>query len=182
MLKKVIVEIIVAFFPKSKRAELRYILRNYGNFLYVKHTAQKLGKNFRCGENILITKNTIIGNDVTINGIQVQGHGELFIGNHCVIGSELLAITSTHEYESDRLPFGKEYRNKPVVIGDCCWLGSRVTLLPGTELAEGCIVQAGAVVHGKFPAGSIIGGNPAIAFKSRDMENYNRNKENHSYK
>jgi len=181
MLKKILVEIIVAFFPKKNRAELRHRLRYLHNVIYVRKTAKSVGKNFRCGEKILISKQTSIGNHVSINGIFVQGSGNLIIEDYCQVGIELLAITSSHNYEVDKIPYSDEDMPRDIKIGKGCWIGSRVTLLPGTELEDGVIVQAGAVVHGKFPAGSIIGGNPAKIFKQRDMENYNRNKNNNSY-
>ncbi len=181
MFKRIIIEIIVAFFPKKVRAELRHRLRYLHNAIYVRKTARSTGKNFRCGKDILINKRTTIGDNVSINGIMVQGCGELHIGSYCRIGIELLALTSSHEYESNKIPYGNNEVSRNVVIGDCCWIGSRVTLLPGTELGEGCIVQAGSVVHGKFEPGSILGGNPAKVFKQRNMENYYKNKENGSY-
>ena len=181
MFKRIIIEIIVAFFPKHARSELRHRLRYLGNAIYVKKTAKSVGKNFRCGKDILINKRTYIGDNVSVNGIMVQGCGKTIIGNYCRIGVEFLVLTSSHNYESDKIPYGDGETPRDVVVGDCCWIGSRVTLLPGTELGEGCIVQAGAVVHGKFPPGSILGGNPAKVFKQRDMENYNKNKANNSY-
>jgi acetyltransferase-like isoleucine patch superfamily enzyme len=49
----------------------------------------------------------------------------------------------------------------PVVLEDEVWLGSRVVILGGTRLGRGCIVAAGSVVQGSFPAGSILAGKPA---------------------
>ncbi|MBR5589795.1 MAG: 2,3,4,5-tetrahydropyridine-2,6-carboxylate N-succinyltransferase, partial [Phascolarctobacterium sp.] len=48
------------------------------------------------------------------------------------------------------------------------------TILPGTHIGEGVIVQAGAVVHGEIPPYAIVGGNPAKVFKYRDIEHYNK--------
>ena len=42
-------------------------------------------------------------------------------------------------------------------------------ILKGTELGDGCVVGAGAVVSGKFEAGSVIVGNPARVI--RQLEN-----------
>ena len=52
------------------------------------------------------------------------------------------------------------------------WIGARVVILPGTVIGEGAIVQAGAVVHGKIPPLSIVGGNPAKVFAQRDEIHY----------
>ena len=43
-------------------------------------------------------------------------------------------------------------------------IGSNVTILPGTTIGEGAIIQAGAVVHGEIPPCAIVGGNPAKDF------------------
>jgi maltose O-acetyltransferase len=41
------------------------------------------------------------------------------------------------------------------------WIGDRVLILKGSEIGEGCVVAAGAVVSGKFPPDVLIGGVPA---------------------
>lgn len=51
----------------------------------------------------------------------------------------------------------------PVVLEDEVWIGSRAVILGGTRLGHGCIVAAGSVVQGEYPAGSILAGKPAEA-------------------
>lgn len=46
----------------------------------------------------------------------------------------------------------------PVHIGDGAWIGCRAVVLGGTRLGRGCVVAAGAVVQGKFAAGSLLVG------------------------
>ena len=50
---------------------------------------------------------------------------------------------------------------QPVVLEDEVWIGNRAIILGGTHLGRGCVVAAGAVVQGDFPAGSILAGKPA---------------------
>lgn len=50
---------------------------------------------------------------------------------------------------------------KPIIVGRDSFIGARVTLLPGTEIGENCIIGAGSVVKGKIPSNSIVIGNPA---------------------
>jgi acetyltransferase-like isoleucine patch superfamily enzyme len=49
----------------------------------------------------------------------------------------------------------------PVVLEDEVWLGCRVTILGGTRLGRGCVVAAGSVVQGEYPAGVMLAGAPA---------------------
>ena len=49
----------------------------------------------------------------------------------------------------------------PVVLEDDVWIGNRVVILGGTVLGRGCVVAAGSIVQGNFPAGSIIAGKAA---------------------
>ena len=50
---------------------------------------------------------------------------------------------------------------RPIIIGNNCFIGARVTLLPGTQVGDNVIIGAGAVVKGTIPANSIVVGNPA---------------------
>ena len=42
------------------------------------------------------------------------------------------------------------------------------------QIGEGAIIQGGSVVHGEIPPCAIAGGNPAKVFKYRDIEHYNK--------
>lgn len=50
-----------------------------------------------------------------------------------------------------------------ITVGDDSYIGENALLLGGTAIGPGCIVAAGAVVRGRFPANSVIAGNPAKA-------------------
>ena len=50
----------------------------------------------------------------------------------------------------------------PVAIGPWCFIGPHSLLEPGTSLGAGCIVRAGSVLRGRYPAHSLITGNPAV--------------------
>ena len=61
-----------------------------------------------------------------------------------------------------RAPKGKTaHFIKPISVGKDSFIGARVSLLPGTEIGENCIIGAGSVIKGKIPANSIVIGNPA---------------------
>jgi maltose O-acetyltransferase len=106
-----------------------------------------------------------IGERTTINNTAVliaEGAG-IKIGARCLIGTELQVLdTNAHELELGRrhLP---DSRTKQVVVGDDVFIGSRVTLLKGCRIGDGCVIAAGSVVSPSFeaPAMSIVAGNPA---------------------
>ena len=49
----------------------------------------------------------------------------------------------------------------PVNIGDNCWIGGSVTILPGVTIGDGCTIGAGSVVVKDIPSYSVAVGNPA---------------------
>ena len=52
-------------------------------------------------------------------------------------------------------------RGLPITIGEDCWLGANVTVLPGVTIGDRCIIGAGSVVTHDIPSDSIYAGNPA---------------------
>ena len=56
--------------------------------------------------------------------------------------------------------------SKGIILGNNIWVGARVTFLDGCEVGDNCVVAAGAVVNGIFPANSVIGGVPAKVLKA----------------
>ncbi|WP_400192022.1 acyltransferase [Hymenobacter sp. B81] len=48
-----------------------------------------------------------------------------------------------------------------VSIGDDCWLGTNVVVMPGVVLGRCCVVAANSFVNKSFEPYSVIGGNPA---------------------
>jgi acetyltransferase-like isoleucine patch superfamily enzyme len=145
-----------------------YIYRIFCTF-YSKKKIGSYGVNFTVNFFSFFTKNTHVGNNCHFNGIKIRGSGSCFIGDYFHSGDEILILTQNHNYKNPKLlPYDDEYISRDVSIGKYVWFGSRVIVLPGTVLGDGCIVQAGAVVSGHFPSNAIIGGNPAKAFATRD--------------
>jgi acetyltransferase-like isoleucine patch superfamily enzyme len=52
-------------------------------------------------------------------------------------------------------------KGRPVSIGDKCFLGCNVVIMPGVELGDNCVVGANSVVTKSFEAGSVVAGAPA---------------------
>ncbi len=116
-----------------------------------------------------IGKGVTIGNNV---GLGTHGFlgcaGGIEIGDDTIFGNYVSLHSENHNYLDINIPIRLQGVNrKGIIIGSNCWIGAKVTILDGTELGNGCIVAAGAVVRGKIPPYSIIGGIPAKIIKTR---------------
>ncbi len=151
---------------------LRIKFREFCNGIQVIFTAKSIGKDLCCSKFSTVNKNTIIKNHVKLNGLHISGKGNVILGNYFVAGFDSQIISDTHNYEGNDIPYDSSMISKDIVIEDFVWIGARVIILPGTEIGEGAIIQAGAVVHGKIPPYSIAGGNPAKVFKYRNVEHF----------
>lgn len=121
-----------------------------------------------------LTPQTHVQNNVSFNGMTVQGYGELQISDNFRSGTDCLIITSNHNYLGSILPYDSTHVLKPVIIRRNVWIGSRVTIIGSVEIGEGAIVQAGAVVVRDVPACAVVGGNPAEVIKMRDCAHYSK--------
>lgn len=131
------------------------------------------GEGLRVNMPSIVTRNTILGDNVNFNGMRISGKGKVVIGNNFHSGTECMIITSYHNYDNGRkIPYDETYVSKDVIIKDNVWLGSRVIVLGGVTIGEGAIIQAGSVVVKDIPAYGIAGGHPAEVFKFRDIEHY----------
>lgn len=110
-----------------------------------------------------------IGDNVGISGATIYARKSIEIGdNTCIGGNCKILDNDFHpiEIEARNADIKEKIGTKPVVIGKNCFIGCNTLILKGTVLGDGCVVGAGAVVSGKFPAGSVIAGNPARVIKN----------------
>ena len=144
----------------------------------VKKQVGKFGSDFKVNGMCRLNKSVIIKNNVNLNGMNVQGNGEVIIGNNFHSGKEILLITQNHNWKNaKKIPYDDEYILTNITIEDNVWLGSRVTIIGNTTIGEGSIIQAGSVVVTDIPPLSIAGGHPATVFSKRDEEHYNECKK-----
>ena len=144
----------------------------------VKKQVEKFGSDFKVNGMCRLNKSVIIKNNVNLNGMNVQGNGQVIIGNNFHSGKEILLITQNHNWKNaKKIPYDDEYILTNITIEDNVWLGSRVTIVGNTTIGEGSIIQAGSVVVNDIPPLSIAGGHPATVFSKRDEEHYNECKK-----
>lgn len=87
------------------------------------------------------------------------------IGDRVMMGTNVSIISAGHETSvlsrRKMVEFGH-----PVFIGDDCWIGSNVVILPGVTIGEGCTVGAGSIVTKDIPPFSVAYGNPCRVQKT----------------
>jgi maltose O-acetyltransferase len=103
-----------------------------------------------------------------------EGRGGIDIGECTIIAPHCTILTVNHHYQDPEfMPFDNLNIIKPVKIGNYCWIGRNVMILPGVEIGDASIVAAGSVVTKNVPPYSIVGGNPAKLIKKRNIEDVN---------
>jgi acetyltransferase-like isoleucine patch superfamily enzyme len=114
-----------------------------------------------------------IGHNVGIGEFAyLGGAGGLTIGNDCIVGQYFSCHPENHNFDNLDLPIRHQgVTRKGIKIGNNCWIGSKVTILDGVEIGDGCVIAAGAVVQTSFPPNSVIGGVPARILKQRNASN-----------
>ena len=70
----------------------------------------------------------------------------------------------------DEYVYADSANKHPVVIGNDCWIGARVSIVEGVTISEGGVVLAGAVVTKDVPPYAIVGGVPAKVIGYRYSE------------
>lgn len=117
-----------------------------------------------------------IGEGTVLNGeCYINAQGGVSIGRYCHVGKGLTIYSSNHNHRSSvAIPYDDKDVLKPVIIGDCVWIGANVSILPGTTIGDGAILAMGAVVRGDVAACAIVGGNPAKVVGSRDKATFER--------
>lgn len=120
--------------------------------------------NFYNPENIIIGKDTIVGDHCFFDG-----RAKIKIGNHVDIASQVLIYNSEHDVHDPEF----KAIQQPVEIADYVFIGPRVIILPGIKIGKGAVIAAGAIVTKDVPAGKIFGGVPAKEIGERKVKDFN---------
>lgn len=84
------------------------------------------------------------------------------VGSRTLIGPNCSFYSGTHPTDPRVRNGTKGPENgAPITIGEDCWFGGNVTVLPGVTIGRGSTLGAGCVVTKDIPPFSVAVGNPA---------------------
>ncbi len=87
---------------------------------------------------------------------------EITICDHVAVGQDVMFLT--RKYDSrDPERRGVSSGSAPIVVGAGCWLGARVTVLPGVTIGAGSVIGASVVVSKDVPVDTLLMGNRTIS-------------------
>jgi acetyltransferase-like isoleucine patch superfamily enzyme len=109
-------------------------------------------------DNLLeLGKDSYVGMHTIINGFAAK----LIIGENVSIAQNVNIMVDSCPNASPSMQRIFPLEKGSVRIGNNCWIGASVIIMPNVTLGEYCIVAANSYVNKSFPSFSIIGGNPA---------------------
>lgn len=93
-----------------------------------------------------------IGDDVVLYSL-----GNIKIGSNTVISQKCYICTGSHDYNAINF----DIFQKPIIIGNSCWLATDVFVAPGITIDDEIIVGARSSVFNNLTEKGIYKGNPA---------------------
>jgi acetyltransferase-like isoleucine patch superfamily enzyme len=106
-----------------------------------------------------------IGDDVFIgDGVVIVSQEEIRIGSGTQIAEYVVIRDQDHRFSTGRV-LGTGFERTPILVGENCWLGSKVTVLRGSRIGSGTVIGAHSLVRGEIPPHSVALGSPARVVK-----------------
>ena len=114
-----------------------------------------------------------IGDGAILNfGFTAFVADKITIGPNCIFAANVTLISENHGMDPlSEVPYhAQPLTTGPISIGEGCWLGQNVCVLPGVSIGKRCIIGANAVVSKDVPDYSIAVGVPAKVVKMRNFD------------
>jgi len=113
-----------------------------------------------------------IGDNVSIEqNVHIVCHCSVKIGANVSITANCVIVDTEHPFDDVLNPIkvGARISTEPsfVEIGDGCFIGTGVCILPNVRIGEGCVIGSNSVVTKDIPAYSVAMGQPARVVRSR---------------
>lgn len=145
----------------------RWFLNNWRIFL-LKVFGAKIGRGCRVLPSCRIWApwNLIVGNySVLGDDVDCYSMDRIEIGNYVTVSQRAFLCCGSHDITKESIPL----ITKPIVIGDFCWVCSGVFVGPGVTMGDYSIAAAHSVLTRSIADFDVVGGNPAVFLKKRNL-------------
>ncbi len=163
---------------------IKKIARSYKlkkeNKKYAKYAQKIVSQVSTCGQGLNVfgdvdlsfPKNISIGNNCKINSnVFMNGRSGIIIGDNVTLSYGAKLISTGYDVEHWMKTGERVHINdKPIHIGNNCWVGADAIILPGVKITgEFVVIGAGAVVTKDVTESRVlVAGNPAKIVKRYD--------------
>ena len=149
----------------QRNAMLKKMFAEYGEGSYIESPLRTNfgGRHVHFGKSVYANFNLTLVDDTHI-----------YVGDHTMFGPNVTVATAGHPIDPALRRKGYQY-NAPVRIGENCWLGAGVIVLPGVTIGDNVVIGAGSVVTKDIPSNVVAVGNPCRVLRpvgERDREYY----------
>jgi lipopolysaccharide O-acetyltransferase len=112
--------------------------------------------------NIIFEDGVIVGDHLTI-----FGGATVRIGKDSIFAGNVTLISENHGMDPEsEIPYhAQPLSTGDIVIGEGCWLGQNVCVLPNVKIGNKCIIATSSVVTHDVPDYSLAAGIPAKIIK-----------------
>ena len=106
--------------------------------------------------------------------VLASAKGKIHVGDNVLIASNVLITNENHGMDPEaEIPYmDQDLSANDVTVGDGCWIGEKVTILPGSIIGKKSIIGAHSVVNGSIPDYSIAAGIPAKVIKRYNFNSH----------
>jgi galactoside O-acetyltransferase len=148
---------------EEKQAYMKRVFASCGenNYIEPPFHANWGGANLHFGSNIYANFNLTVVDDAAI-----------YVGDRVKFGPNVTIATAGHPIDPELRSRGLQF-NKEVRIGNNCWIGAGVVIMPGITIGDNVVVGAGSIVTRDLPDNVVAVGNPCKVLREigqRDKE------------
>ena len=99
--------------------------------------------------------------------VRLYNCADIYAGSKCVISQYAYLCTASHDISSK----SNRLISAPIHIGSFAWVASDAFVGMGVTIGEGAVVGARACVFKDVDPWTVVGGNPAMFIKKRELKN-----------
>jgi len=116
--------------------------------------------------SVFMPWNLVMGEYSTIGAhCRLYNPAPIVLGDACVVSEHATLCTASHDIQSPR----HEQIERPITLGNRSWVAAEAFIGMGVTLGEGAVVGARAVVFRDVAPWTVVGGNPAVLIKKREI-------------